>query len=143
MSTLFANFWEKYGSAILLIAAIGLIFIVAFRAGQLNKEVEGAAKINISLANGNGDSVVGEKAKVIEDALKRKGLEGESDLISEGNDRKTSDQRCAFVASKNSKKYHLPNCSNAIRIKDSNKLCFSSTEDVEDKGYEKAKCCHK
>lgn len=46
---------------------------------------------------------------------------------------------CAFVGSRNSDKYHLPNCSWAKRIKPENRVCFTSAQDAESKGY-KAGC---
>lgn len=45
------------------------------------------------------------------------------------------DQKCAFVGSKNSDKYHLLTCAVVKRIKPENKVCFSSEEDAKSKGY--------
>lgn len=143
MSTLFVNFWKKYGGAVLVIVAVSLIFIVAFRAGQLNKEGAGAAKINITIAENKEIDSANQKAKVIGEALERKDIESNAKAltISGSDNQATEEKECAFVGSKNSTKYHLPNCKNAIRIKDSNKVCFSSEEDAIAKGYERAKCC--
>ncbi|OGI25509.1 MAG: hypothetical protein A3J76_03575 [Candidatus Moranbacteria bacterium RBG_13_45_13] len=55
----------------------------------------------------------------------------------------TENQKCAFVASKNSNKYHLPACQFAEKIKPENKICFSSKEEAESRGYIGAKCCIK
>jgi len=46
-----------------------------------------------------------------------------------------------FVASKNSTKYHLPWCSGAQRIKESNKIWFDSKEEAEQAGYTPAGNC--
>lgn len=43
--------------------------------------------------------------------------------------------KCAFVGSKNSTLYHLPTCAPAKRIKETNRVCFTSKEVAEAKGY--------
>ncbi len=42
---------------------------------------------------------------------------------------------CAFVGSRNSDKYHLPECTWAKRIKAENRVCFASAADAEARGY--------
>lgn len=42
---------------------------------------------------------------------------------------------CAFVGSKHSTLYHLPNCAPAKRIKAENRICFISEDAAEAKGY--------
>lgn len=42
---------------------------------------------------------------------------------------------CLFVGSRNSNKYHKTTCATAKRIKEENKICFTSVEDAEKKGY--------
>lgn len=43
---------------------------------------------------------------------------------------------CRFVGSRNSDKYHHPECSFAKRIKRENIVCFASEEDAKAKGYQ-------
>lgn len=145
MSTLIGDFWQKHGGTVLAIVAVALIFVVAFKTGQLEKEAEGAAKINITLAEKKEVAPADERAKVIGEVLERKGIENELEVLAgqKTNEPATEKVECAIVASKNSTKYHLPNCKNAIRIKDSNKVCFSSEEEAKSKGHEQAKCCFK
>lgn len=45
------------------------------------------------------------------------------------------DAACRFVGSKNSTLYHLPTCASAKRIKPENRVCFTSVEDAEARGY--------
>ena len=45
-----------------------------------------------------------------------------------------------FVASKNSKIYHLPDCQYAKRINDTNKIYFKSAEEAREKGYSPHSC---
>jgi hypothetical protein len=46
-----------------------------------------------------------------------------------------------YVASKSGKSYHLPWCSGAKQIKESNKIYFDSKEEAEAAGYSPAKNC--
>ncbi len=46
-----------------------------------------------------------------------------------------------YVASKNSDKYHLPDCSGAKRIAEHNKIWFNSKEEAEGLGYQPAGNC--
>ena len=45
-----------------------------------------------------------------------------------------------FVASKNSKIYHKPDCKYVKRIKEENKIWFKSAKEAEDKGYTPHNC---
>ena len=45
-----------------------------------------------------------------------------------------------FVASKNSKIYHNPDCQYVKRIKEENKIWFQSAKEAEDKGYSPHNC---
>jgi hypothetical protein len=47
----------------------------------------------------------------------------------------------SLVASKNGTKYHFPWCSGAQRIKDANKIWFSTREEAESAGYTPASNC--
>lgn len=47
----------------------------------------------------------------------------------------------SLVASKKGSKYHYPWCSGALRIKDSNKIWFSSDKEARSAGYAPAKNC--
>ena len=45
-----------------------------------------------------------------------------------------------FVASKNSKIYHLPDCQYVKRIKEENKIFFKSVEEAREKGFSPHSC---
>lgn len=47
---------------------------------------------------------------------------------------------CAFVASKNSNKYHIPTCQWAKRIKPENVICYNSIQDAEAAKKQKCSC---
>jgi hypothetical protein len=54
---------------------------------------------------------------------------------SPSNNAQSIPETCVFVGSKNSTKYHAPNCSFAKRIKAENRVCFASEDDAKAKGY--------
>lgn len=58
----------------------------------------------------------------------------------EGSDEVTSDSTY-YVASKNGEAYHLPFCSGAKRISDTNLIKFSTKEEAEAAGYRPAANC--
>ena len=66
-----------------------------------------------------------------------------SQNITNGDSLQVFGERTAgeFVASKNSTKYHLPDCSGAKRIAEHNKIWFSSKEEAESVGYAPAANC--
>jgi hypothetical protein len=47
-----------------------------------------------------------------------------------------------FVGSKNSDVYHYPSCTWAQRIKASNQIWFSSSQDARNHGYRPCEICH-
>ena len=47
----------------------------------------------------------------------------------------------SFVASKNGSNYYLPSCAGVSRIKEENKIWFSSKEEAEGLGYKPASNC--
>lgn len=112
------HFWLKYGEKIILAIGIVLIAMVSFEAGFLKGQ-----------KNQKESVVVNQPACA-------PCPETETQL-------NTENQKCAFVASKNSNKYHLPTCQWANKIKPENKICFSSVEEAQKRGYQPAKCCIK
>lgn len=52
-----------------------------------------------------------------------------------------SQEEGMLVASKGGSKYHYPWCSSALRIKESNKIWFTSKEEAEKAGYTPALNC--
>ena len=54
----------------------------------------------------------------------------------------TSNSQHTYVASSKSNKFHEPSCSQAGRIKDSNKITFSSRDEAINSGYSPCGICH-
>ena len=48
---------------------------------------------------------------------------------------------CKYVASKNSKKYHKPDCKWAKKIKKENLICFKTRKEAENEGYKPCQTC--
>jgi hypothetical protein len=131
------QFWLKYENKIVL--AIGLILIAAisFEAGYLHGQKK----------NGQESVVVSQVACAPcpknENTATQSAEDFQKNNLSNQNKADTEDQKCAFVASKNSNKYHLSTCQWAQKIKPENKICFPSAEEAQKRGYQGAKCCIK
>jgi hypothetical protein len=136
------DIWLKYEEKIILLVGILMIAAIAFEAGFLYGE------------KNKKESVLVQKT-ADEIGLSCPQSEAETNKNNNNNDKKQGDsaktenevnvenKNCAFVASKNSNKYHLPACQFAQKIKPENKICFSSAEEAQGRGYQGAKCCIK
>lgn len=143
------QFWQKYDYKILVVLSLILISVVSFNAGRTYENNIKPAEIKLSLnqsplaSNPRQERILalGEAVERNPEAKEITGtlIAGVNDGSSQAEEKKD----CAFVGSKNSDKYHLPDCSNAKRIKPENIVCFSSKEDAESKGYQPAKDCIK
>ena len=97
----------------MIAALILLVGFGSFGLGRLSKIEEGRMPVRIEYPNTQAGAVAN---------------------ISVVTDKK-------FVASKNSTKYHHPWCSGAQRIKEENKVWFSSKKEAEKAGYTPAGNC--
>jgi hypothetical protein len=137
------NIWLIYGDKIVLAIGIILIAAVSFEAGFL----QGSKKKQEPIAiNKVANSEISDNKKCQTDPAANNAnnsSENNKSATSENTTPPSDNQKCAFVASKNSNKYHLPTCQFAQKIKPENKICFSSVEEAEKRGYVGAKCCIK
>jgi hypothetical protein len=129
----------KYKEKIVLAASIVLIAAISFEAGFLKGE-----------GNRKEPIVVNQPACAPCPKVEKNANVSADSSLSQSNSQKkvevqpsVENQECAFVASKNSNKYHLPTCQWAMKIKPENRICFSSKEEAEKRGYQPAKCCIK
>jgi len=130
--------WVKYESKIVLILGFILIAVISFEAGTLKG------------ANFSQKPLIIEKsaASVAADGNMTAATPAQAqNLASEAKIDPTSTpalpQNCAFVGSKNSNKYHLLTCRYAKGIKAENRVCFSSQDEAQSKGYVADKNCIK
>ena len=136
------QFWLKYEQKIVLAIGIVLIAAISFEAGflkgQQNKQepivVNKVAAVEAVSANTSQNKASASDTKTAP-AL---GKPASTESVATADN-----QKCAFVASKNSNKYHLLTCRYAQNIKPENKVCFSSKEEAESRGFQGAKCCIK
>jgi len=136
------QFWLKHEQKIILAIGIILIAAISFEAGflkgQQNKQ-ESVVVNKTTTAAVAGASVCPEQAEKsipINPSVKTASAPTETNATNDN-------QKCSFVASKNSNKYHLLTCRYAQNIKPENKVCFSSKEEAESRGFQGAKCCIK
>ena len=61
---------------------------------------------------------------------------------SQSDDISDYDSGTSYVGSINSNKFHDPSCTHAHKIKESNKISFSSREDALDSNYESCAICN-
>ncbi|OGI37731.1 MAG: hypothetical protein A2612_03145 [Candidatus Moranbacteria bacterium RIFOXYD1_FULL_44_12] len=133
------SFWLKYGEKIILAFGIILIALVSFEAGYLKGQKNNEEPIEIKQPACAPCPKTAEKANA--NSASSNSQQNYQDKT--GNQPNAENQKCSFVASKNSNKYHLATCQWAERIKPENKICFSSEEEAESRGYQGAKCCIK
>ncbi len=117
-----AKFRKSHEKDIILMTMIILVAFISFGLGRLSKIRENKTPITIEFP-----------AKAGLSREEGSGKPKESTEIEIGDKK--------IVASKNGSKYHFPWCSGAQRIKDSNKIWFSSTASAKSAGYTPAKNC--
>ncbi len=138
------NFWIKYEDKIILAVGIILIAGISFEAGFLYNDKR--TERGIVIEKNNCLTGVVEGSSESKSHTNPKADAGSQSLPTEESETGSASaetKECAFVGSKNSDKYHLPNCRWANKIKPENRVCFSSKEDAESRGYKPAKCCIK
>ncbi len=136
------QFWLKHEKKIILAIGIILIAAVSFEAGFLKGQESKSEPIVVNKsATAEIASVNTGQNQTSANDTKTAPANSKSALTEDAMTLNT--QKCSFVASKNSNKYHLPSCRYAQNIKPENRVCFSSKEEAESRGYQGAKCCIK
>lgn len=128
--------WTRYIDKIVLFVGIILISAIAFEAGFLSgqKNEKAPVVVNQPACTPCPENKCSDNTNANPEQNNQNKAE---------NQTAAENQKCAFVASKNSNKYHLPTCQFAQKIKPENKVCFSSAEEAQKRGYQPAKCCIK
>ena len=130
------NIWLKYEEKIILAIGIVLIAGIAFEAGFLQGEKNKKEPVLINKVAGSTECAANESAKTIDNNHTTEQPSAQNTAISDS-------KNCPYVASKNSNKYHLASCQFAAKIKPENKVCFSSADEAQKRGFQGAKCCIK
>ncbi len=127
--------------AIILFAGFILVFVFGFFSGYFYLD-EQNKKENISIEEPSGECLsLFNKPDIID-----------TRLITVNQNEKTTANNIAtretkkemlYVASKNGKVYHKPDCAFAKKIKEENRIWFSSEEEGKEKGYSRHEQCFK
>lgn len=131
------EFWVKYETKVVLVLGFILVAAISFEAGILKgREMPQNPLIIEKTA---------QLQEVQENAAQAQNLGSSGDISSASANQSgtASEQKCAFVGSKNSNKYHLPTCRYAKNISPENLVCFSSADEAKSKGYLPDKNCIK
>lgn len=123
MISKFIKFCKQYEKDLIIVVVIILVGIISFGLGRLSKIRESKVPITIS---------AGAAAVQIKPVLSPEMAQNESAIPDQGG---------MLVGSKNGTKYHYPWCSGALRIKEENKVWFSSVEEALKAGYTPASNC--
>jgi len=141
-NTKIAEFWLKYEQKIILFVGVVLIAAISFEAGFLHGQKSQSESVIVNKV-ASAETARASKEEIQTDSNTAKTSAASPKSASSETTASSESQKCAYVASKNSNKYHLPTCRYAQNIKPENKVCFSSKEDAESKGFQGAKCCIK
>jgi len=129
------NIWLKYEEKIILAIGIMLIAGIAFEAGFLQGEKNKKESVVVNKVAASSECAANEAANNTNNQPAEK--------PPAQNTAVTDTKNCPYVASKNSNKYHLASCQFAAKIKPENKICFSSADEAQKRGFQGAKCCIK
>lgn len=115
---------------LLLLAGISVFGALAFESGFLRGEISQSKPLVVSIPALIEPSVTADMSSP------RQGNQtgGVERIVSPAGGKQTAES-CPLMGSRNSNKYHLFTCAVAKRIKPENKVCFSSKEDAEKRGY--------
>jgi hypothetical protein len=135
-------FWLKYEQKIILAIGIILVAAISFEAGYLHGQKNKDEPIAVNKA-ATAEAAGANSCPTQTQTNNPDNSSANSKSVSIENTATVDNQKCAFVASKNSNKYHLPTCRYAQNIKPENKICFSSADEAIARGFQGAKCCIK
>lgn len=94
-------------------------------------------------AAGRGENSIAEDQDEKKDEAERDTKDDKAALnVTEGSPEPGKDGAKQYVGSTTSRKYHLPDCRYAKKIKPEHLVFFSSKEEAESKGYEPCKVCN-
>ena len=136
------NFLKNNQEKLLLLLGFILVFSAGFSSGYFFLQEQDNNEYNITIEEPSQDCKNLFNAEPIREYIisdfnssgQIKGEQSKTDSVNLQN--KTG----MFVASKNSKIYHLPDCNYAKRIKDENKIWFKSEKEAGERGYSPHSC---
>lgn len=136
MWTKIKDFPKQNESKIVLFAGFILVAVLSFEAGIMKGRNMQQTPV---IVNENCSQSATEAS--YKNAPEGQNLSQEASNITAGTS--SQSQKCAYVGSKNSNKYHLPTCRWAKNIKPENIVCFKDENEAKLKGYLPDKTCIK
>lgn len=140
MSTMKAKlkeFWAKYEYKIILAIGFLLVAIISFEGGYVQGK---AGKTSPIVIENPSESLKISPEEQVDATMGSNSASAQKAPIQAIAQ---IPQNCAFVGSKNSNKYHVPNCHFAKLIKPENLICFKSAEEAIAQGRVGDKGCIK
>jgi len=134
LKEIFKQNQEKFLFALILIVAI----LISFQAGMLKERERKSADLKVILSQKEEMSREDKEALVLGRIVQRKDIV--ESVQKTAINKQVKQENCAFIGSKNSDKYHTPDCHWAERIKEENRVCFESKEEAQEKGYQPGSC---
>ncbi len=116
---------------IFVIIVLVVVAFGSFGLGRLSKTEELASVVRIENMNASVVDAVNNETKSVLSSINTNKKETSS----------TSQAGGFYIASKNGSKYHLPWCSGAKRIKETNKVIFKTEKEAQKAGYSPAGNC--
>lgn len=142
---LISRFLSQNQDKIVLIIGAILIAAIGFAGGRLSVLQKQAEPITIEESDQlcscpKEGSVAGDQTtdKQVVPEVKEE-LSSKTDLSSSNSQATTQEGK--YVGSKNSKKYHLPDCQYAKKIKEENQIWFKSVKEAQEADYQPCGAC--
>lgn len=130
MKGVIRQWFSENKERLLVLLGVLLVGSLCFEAGLLQGKATPGASLQLTIPAAPSEDISPKTiAPVLESPASAPVLVGEPVAAKE------SGMPCVFVGSKNSNKYHLATCPVAKRIKLENRICFSSKEEAEKRGY--------
>jgi len=123
--------WSTWRGDIILVGGVGMCLFLAFMAGRISVRYFETERQPLTI-----NPLRLPETTISDDKISMAIADATQQPFSQKNE-----EPPIFVASKNGTKYYLPECSGAKRIKEYNKIYFSSREEAEKAGYEPAVSC--
>jgi len=112
---------------------------------QTTNKAEDAAKMGATMNDVDGSLAPPRKKEKVEGSLATETVEEESNSSPPGSlpaSASNEATKATFTGSSTSKKYHIPDCRYALKIKPENRIDFQSLEDAKRQGYLPCKSCN-
>lgn len=139
-----SSFLKNNQEKLLLLFGFILVFSTGFFSGHFYFQEKGDSKYGIIIEDSDQSCKDLFNANPIKEYIEISNSNSSAQIKgeqSETNDNVNLQNKTrAFVASKNSKVYHSPDCQYAKRIKDKNKIWFKSAKEAEEMGYKPHSC---